>query len=256
MRVVTRKRAVGVGAVLLVVLATAGGALLLTHHSSSSLGKPPERLCTQRELATKTFQSGCVYRVGSHWEHVDIIGAGPLPSVSAVLVVRVFVNRCAVAMAGTCTNLHRRYSLRCDPARGTLPGAASACLALTDLITHRYHGTGCTGPAPYGGPSTARIAGLVNHHPYALDLQSDNSWCGHPPRALLRDYWALSTFPCTVNVLHEREAGAPSAYPQWAHWAGCRGAPDTLVYAPPSIVTLIPAGIWGRIWESRGVRGT
>ena len=238
---------------MLFVLAAVGGVLLLAHSSTSSIGKPPERLCTRHELATKTLRGDCVYRVGNHWQYA--VFSPPIPSLLAALTVRVYLNGCSLGMAGTCRNLHRRYSLRCDPAGGTMPDAVAACSALTDLTAHRYHGIGgCTGPAPNGGPSTAQISGSVNHHSYTLDLESDNSWCGDPPRALLRDYWILSTFPCTIRVDHERPPGAPAAYPGWAHWAGCPSEADTIVFAPPSVVTLVPAGVWGRIWEVTGER--
>ena len=213
--VVTKRRTIAAGGILLVALGAAGGALLLAHNSSSSIGKPPERLCTHRELATKTFHGDCVYRVGNHWERVSVLPPALPPSVSALLTVRVYLNRCTPVMQGPCS-ARRQYSLTCDPghAGGTMPDPAAACFALTDLATHRYNGmSGCEGGTPYGGPSTAVVSGLVDHRSYVLDLQSDNSWCGDPPRALLRDYWILSTFPCSIPVTHQAGAGGPAASP-------------------------------------------
>lgn len=118
-----------------------------------------------------------------------------------------------------------------------MPDPAAACLALGDLYAHRWSGSsGCGGP-PFllYDPASARISGTVNHRRYTLDLQSEDSWCGHTPRSLLRDYWILSTFPCTVTVAHEPEPGAPAAYPAWAHWAGCRSLPDAGGRAPPPV---------------------
>jgi Subtilisin inhibitor-like len=113
-----------------------------------------------------------------------------------------------------------RYTLRCDPASGTMPNPAAACAALYDLESHYAdvgpYGT-CIGPLQ-PNPSTAALGGTYNGRPFHLKLQSNSSWCGLP-KPVLRDYWVLSAFPCTVGVLHVDDGS--NSYADWARQAGC-----------------------------------
>ena len=131
--------------------------------------------------------------------------------------------------AGT-PHFTRDYTLTCQPTGGTMPDAAAACAALADL-QHRRIG-GCIGVLSMGG-WTADLTGAFQGRPYDLDLTAAYSWCGQS-RAVLHDYWVLSTFPCTVEVLREGGEGIDTNYPAWPHWAGC-------VPTPPVWMRDVPA---------------
>jgi len=108
--------------------------------------------------------------------------------------------------------LHR-YALTCGPTGGTMPNAAGACAAIADLVAQNGNAGGC--PGVLRGPgSTATIAGTVSGRPFHLQLDGGYSWCG-PPANVMRDYWILSTFPCSHTPLHM--AGS-----HWAEATGCR----------------------------------
>ena len=110
-----------------------------------------------------------------------------------------------------------RYTLTCDPSGGTMPDAGRACAALVDL-QHRRLG-GCIGVLGSTGPR-AVIVGTFEHRHYQLALTAAYSWCGQT-RPVLRDYWVLSTFPCSVKVLREAQKDVDMNYPAWPRWAGC-----------------------------------
>jgi hypothetical protein len=108
----------------------------------------------------------------------------------------------------------RRYALTCDPAGGTDPNPTAACRAIGDYVKRRDQAGGCIGVLA-GPGSTAVIAGTYAHRRFRLRLVSGFSWCGRP-LALLRDFWVLSTFPCSTVVV--REGGR---YPAWPRATGC-----------------------------------
>lgn len=99
--------------------------------------------------------------------------------------------------SGTNHSAPQRYALRCGPAGGTMPGPDAACGALADYVKHRSDPARmCTGFIPRipRAVVTGRFAG------HRLHLQiTPGSWCGVSD-ALMRDYWILSTFPCTTLV--------------------------------------------------------
>ncbi len=92
-----------------------------------------------------------------------------------------------------------RYTLRCGPAGGTMPAPGAACTALADYWKHRSDpGRFCSGfsaTAP-----RALLTGTFDGHRVRLNLTSI-SWCGVSD-ALMRDFWVLSTFPCSTLVTH------------------------------------------------------
>ena len=99
------------------------------------------------------------------------------------------------------------YTLKCGPAGGTMPGAESACGALADYLQHRSdRGRFCTGFVP-DRPSAIVTGGFGGHH---MHLRiTPGSWCGVSD-ALMRDYWILSTFPCSTTVFHYADQHAYS----------------------------------------------
>ena len=180
--------------------------------------------------------------------------SGATHAISARLTVHVSIDDCTPVMAGPCRPQRRDYTLTCGPVGGSMPDRAAACAALTDLLRPHTYPTGCTGPAP--GPSTTHILGTVDRRPFALRLRSDLSWCGGP-RSVLRDKWILSAFPCSVSVIHYGGQG-PSAYPEWARWAGC---PSVIVpnakpgYVQDAVQTLRSAGLRIRITSIPPITG-
>lgn len=110
------------------------------------------------------------------------------------------------------------YSLRCGPAAGTMPNPQAACEAIDDLVTHHRRPMACMGVLRGGLPqSTASITGRFANRPFRLHLTND-SWCGQPT-PVVRDYWALSTFPCSTTVIHYDYTH--ETYERWAHRSGC-----------------------------------
>jgi hypothetical protein len=67
-----------------------------------------------------------------------------------------------------------------------------------------------------GRGSTAAISGTFAGRLFKLRLSAGSSWCGQS-RPLLRDFWVLSTFPCSNLVL--RSGGRD--FSKWARATGC-----------------------------------
>jgi hypothetical protein len=90
-----------------------------------------------------------------------------------------------------------RYTLNCGPAGGTVPGPDVACGALADYLRRRNDlARVCIGFTPRM-PRTVLTGRFAGHR---LRLQiTPGSWCGVSD-ALMRDYWILSTFPCSTLV--------------------------------------------------------
>jgi hypothetical protein len=102
-----------------------------------------------------------------------------------------------VSLSGT--QAARHYTLRCGPAGGTMPDAEAACSALADYVKHRSDpGRFCSSLG--AGVPRARVTGTFDGRRLRLDLTTI-SWCG-VSEALMRDYWILSTFPCSTPVMH------------------------------------------------------
>src|SRR5512144_3378534 len=101
--------------------------------------------------------------------------------------------------SGALFDAARHYTLTCGPPGGTMPDADAACGALADYVKHRDDpGRICIGPVPRT-PSTL-VAGTFAGHRLHLRI-TPGSWCGTSD-ALMRDYWVLSTFPCSTTVFH------------------------------------------------------
>jgi hypothetical protein len=134
------------------------------------------------------------------------------------LAITVALRRCTDKM-GLCIGrppLH--YTLTCGPAGGSMPQAAAACAAIADLRRPRADtGRGCVMRGVVVNAATASIHGTFAGAPFALGLTSAGSWCGRP-RSVTRDYWILSTFPCSTIVIHEARA---EPYAGWARASGC-----------------------------------
>lgn len=93
----------------------------------------------------------------------------------------------------------RQFTLTCGPAGGTMPDREAACGALADYLKHRSDpGRFCSSLGP--GLPKALVTGTFDDHRVHLDLSSI-SWCGASD-AVMRDYWVLSTFPCSTPVMH------------------------------------------------------
>ena len=104
--------------------------------------------------------------------------------------------------------ISRRYSLTCGPAGGTMPQPKVACAALANVRRQRPPLSGCIGVLGWPNSPTARVSGTYRGRPFRLEIAADYSWCGQSP-AIMRDYWALSRFPCSTEVLH---SGGSSPY--------------------------------------------
>ncbi len=148
----------------------------------------------------------------------DKTGASVVPTGRFQLVVRLVPGRCGFgALSAQCrdaTPAVNRYSLACGPAGGTAPNPRAACRAIADYLRRRDRMSGCAGVL-VGRGSTAEISGTYARRRFHLRLTAGYSWCGQP-RPILRDYWVLSTFPCSTRVL---QTGGD--YPQWPRATGC-----------------------------------
>jgi hypothetical protein len=144
--------------------------------------------------------------------------ASPTPTGRLQIAVRLWPRSCPFgALARDCGDAAptvRRYTLTCDPAGGSVPNPRAACRAIGDSLTRHQTG-GCMGLAAGRPGSRAVISGTYARRPFTLKLAAGTSWCGQPP-ALLRDYWVLSTFPCSTLVV--RTGGR---YPAWPRATGC-----------------------------------
>ena len=151
-------------------------------------------------LALALVASGCL---GS--------GAQPAPSGQMTVTVRLGL--------GTHRPATHRYSLRCNPAGGTMPSSGAACAAVADYVHRRNERGGfCSGFSPIPG-AKASLVGTFADQPFRLQI-TNMSWCGVSP-SLMRDYWILSTFPArhsssvTPVLSHTRKASPrPDASPQ------------------------------------------
>jgi hypothetical protein len=123
--------------------------------------------------------------------------------------------------AGTASRTaKRRYSLMCGPAGGTMPNPVAACEAVVDYIAHRGRSATCIGDLSLLPGSGAMITGTFDRRPFKLSL-SAYSWCGQQ-RSVMRDFWILSTFPCSTIVLHEGQGSL--SYASWAKATGCQAS--------------------------------
>ncbi len=100
-----------------------------------------------------------------------------------------------------------------------MPDASAACAALADLQHRRQVGAVCFGEEGTGFISSSQISGRYDGVTLELDLNPEESWCDET-RPVMRDYWAISGFPCWVAILHT--SGGPMNYSRWARWAGCQ----------------------------------
>lgn len=144
--------------------------------------------------------------------------ASPVPAGRLQIAVQLLPRTCPFgAVSKHCPNAtptRHLYTLTCGPAGGTAPNPRAACRAIGDYLRRRGRLGACVGVLAPPGPTTV-IAGTFAHRPFHLRLTAGYSWCGQPP-ALLRDYWVLSTFPCSTLVL--RSGGR---YPAWPRATGC-----------------------------------
>jgi hypothetical protein len=145
-------------------------------------------------------------------------GASPAPTGRLRIIVRLLPGKCGFdALSARCRDLApavARYALTCGPAGGTAPNPHAACAAIADYLRRRDRVGGCAGVLA-GSGSVAQISGTYGRRRFHLRLTAGYSWCGQP-RPILRDYWVLSTFPCSTFVL--RTGGD---YPRWPRATGC-----------------------------------
>jgi hypothetical protein len=116
------------------------------------------------------------------------------------------------------------YRLTCNPTGGTMPNPAAACAALDDLTTHQRMGQPCRIVMPRI-TSWALVRGTYAGKPLRLKLVSAESWCGQPA-SVEKDYWILSTFPCSTVVLHLDNGDR--VYADWARKSGCTGTGSSI----------------------------
>jgi hypothetical protein len=107
------------------------------------------------------------------------------------------------------------YLLTCHPAGGTMQHAAAACAAIADYRMRGEPNGACIGAT---SPPTAatRIVGTYGHHRLDLDIKPQ-LWCGQS-RPVMRDFWVLSTFPCSTVVEHTQNI---QPYAKFARATGC-----------------------------------
>ena len=100
-----------------------------------------------------------------------------------------------------------------------MPHPQAACAALADYQAYLKSETGptyiCRGLI--GRPTaTAVVSGTYADKHFLLKLDNE-SWCGASVR-VMHDYWALSTFPCSVVVSHTQNI---QPYSRFADASGC-----------------------------------
>jgi hypothetical protein len=103
-----------------------------------------------------------------------------------------------------------------------MPKPRAACTAIADYTSYLKTVTGpayiCRGLV--GPPSAiAVILGTYAGKRFLLKL-TNASWCGASMR-VMRDYWTLSAFPCSVVVLHTQHI---QPYSRFATASGCRAS--------------------------------
>jgi hypothetical protein len=118
----------------------------------------------------------------------------------------------------------RSYSLTCNPTGGTMPNPEAACAAIDDLTTHHRAGQPCRIVLPQGPTVQALVRGTFAGKPVRLWL-FPSSWCGEPA-PVMKDYWILSTFPCSTVVVHFDNGD--HVYSEWAHKSGCTDTGSTI----------------------------
>jgi PASTA domain len=123
-----------------------------------------------------------------------------------------------------------RYSLTCDPAGGTMPRPNAACHAIANELHQPGATVGCIG-ADAPATATAGLIGTFAHKHFRLTIDT-GSWCGEP-KQVMRDYWTLSTFPCSTIVLHTTNV---SSYADWARASGCSAAVEYVPKVTPMYV--------------------
>jgi PASTA domain len=111
------------------------------------------------------------------------------------------------------------YHLTCDPPGGTLPHPGAACRAISDYLHHNGRGGNCKLLTSATATATTSIVGTFAHKPFKLRITT-GSWCG-ATRPIMRDYWTLSTFPCSTIVIH---TGNTPSYADWPSASGCSAA--------------------------------
>jgi hypothetical protein len=158
------------------------------------------------------------------------------------LTIRVNVNPCTPTMWGPCVSMSRHYSLTCAPAGGTMPNPQAACAAVADYESYVEHG-GTLYTCKLVGRTTASavIAGTYAGKHFSLRLDN-TSWCGVSMR-VMRDYWALSAFPCSVVVVHTQSV---QPYSKFAADSGC----DQALPSPAQFPTLPDASLRTKRWPS------
>jgi hypothetical protein len=137
------------------------------------------------------------------------------------LTIRVSLNPC-------CGPVSRRYSLTCAPTGGTMPNPHAACTAIADYRSYLKAVTGplyiCRGLVVQPTAS-AVISGTYGGKHFSLRLDN-RSWCGASMR-VMRDYWALSGFPCSVVLVHTQNI---QPYSRFATASGCLPSPASAAH--------------------------
>jgi hypothetical protein len=125
-----------------------------------------------------------------------------------------------------------------------MPNPQAACTAIADYKSYLKTVTGpayiCRGLV--GPPSaSAVISGTYAGKHFSLSLDN-RSWCGASMR-VMRDYWALSGFPCSVVVVHTQSV---QPYSKFAADSGC----DQALPSPAQFPTLPDASLRTKRWPS------
>lgn len=148
------------------------------------------------------------------------LGSGTAaPTPTPTQTTRTPRDRVAVSVTlglNTQSHLTHHYLLTCDPAGGTMPHPIAACHAIADYLgRHIGEGGACVGVL-VRSTAMASLVGTFRDRPFTLRIDN-TSWCGEP-RPVMRDYWTLSTFPCSTIVIH---TGDTPSYTTWAKTTGC-----------------------------------